>query len=134
LSIYTGSNVLTSSTTLPVSGSDGAFRGVILFSATAPITSVELTAITSPSTSLPTAQGVIVGVPEPSTVAGLAVGLASIGLTVRLRRRVSKAACVAVAAIAMSAQVAFALTDERTLVLAEEPLPTVTESPQPTGA
>jgi hypothetical protein len=133
LSIYTGSNVLTSSTNLTVSGSAGAFRGVILYSATAPITRVELTAVTSPATLLPTAQGVIVGVPEPSTLASLAVGLASVGLAVRLRRRALKAACVAVAVLAMSARVAFALADEPAAAGETLRAAIIMESPQSAG-
>jgi hypothetical protein len=132
LSIYTGSSVLTSSTNLAVSGSAGEFRGVILYSSTAPITRVELTAVTSPSSLLPTAQGVIVGVPEPSALASLAIGVASIGLAVRLRRRALKAACVAVAALAMSARVAFALADVPAAT-GESVRPAVTESPQSAG-
>jgi hypothetical protein len=133
LSIFTGSNVLTSSTNLAVSGTAGAFRGVILYSATAPITRVELTAVTTPATLLPTAQGVIVGVPEPSTLASLAVGLASIGLAVRLRRRALKAACVAVAALAMSARVAFALADDPAAAGETLQAAIIMESPQTAG-
>jgi autotransporter-associated beta strand protein len=60
LNIFTASDGLASGTNFAVGGSAGVFRGLII-SGTAAISKVELTALTSPQTLLPTVQGIVVG-------------------------------------------------------------------------
>ncbi len=60
LNIFTASDGLASGTNFAVGGSAGVFRGLII-SGTAAISRVELTALTSPQTLLPTVQSIVVG-------------------------------------------------------------------------
>lgn len=86
LSLYAGpSQTLLSSTTATVSVTGPTFLGLVYFYAQAPITAVSLAA--TDQSLFPTAERVIVGVPEPSALAGAIGGIALLFAAFRTRRR-----------------------------------------------
>jgi len=125
LTIFSGSSqTFLSGTTAPVTSDAPTFLGLIYYGAPAAITKVTLS--TAATNLYPTAEQLTVGVPEPATLAGAATGILMIGLAIRSRRRLSKAAFALLAA----ASLAF-LPHAAVAVLPEPPAWTAPPSQRP---
>jgi len=106
-----GGDQLIASDSLGVTSSGSSFLGLITYGGTQPITQVTLTATTSPGSSLPTADTVIVGVPEPATFASLAAAAVLGGVAFRLRQRAGRMVAIGIALAVVGADVATIAAD-----------------------
>jgi hypothetical protein len=113
LALFTGGagNQSIASQSLSVTSSAPSFLGLITYGGTQPITKVTLTATTSPGSLVPTAEQVIVGVPEPSTVAAFSTAAVLLGIAFRLRKRAGRIVAIGIALAIVGMDVATIAAD-----------------------
>lgn len=113
LALFTGGagNQSIASQSLSVTSSAPSFLGLITYGGTQPITKVTLTATTSPGSLVPTAEQVIVGVPEPSTLAAFSTAAVLLGIAFRLRKRAGRIVAIGIALAIVGMDVATIAAD-----------------------
>lgn len=112
LAVFTGDGSQSiASQSLSVTSSGPSFLGLITYGGTQPITRATLTATTTPGSLLPTAETVIVGVPEPSTVAAFSTAAVLLGIAFRLRKRAGRIVAIGIALAIVGMDVATIAAD-----------------------
>ena len=106
-----GNQQIDTSQSLSVTSSGPSFLGLITYGGTQPITRVTLAATTTPESLLPTAEQVIVGVPEPSTVAAFSTAAVLLGIAFRLRKRAGRIVAIGIALAIVGMDVATIAAD-----------------------
>ncbi len=116
-----GDQLIDTSQSLGASDSSGPwFLGLITYGGALPITRASLTATTNPGSFLPTAEQVIVGVPEPSMGAMISTAAVLLGIAFRLRKRAGRIVAIGIALAIMGTHVATIAADPPPAIAAAE--------------